>query len=367
MTSLNTGPPLTPPPSAGLGCLQGDGHDQPRVVHRRHPDERHRVAAVAAAGRVEALRGAGLAARPGSRGLRANGAVPPSLVTVSSISRTVVAVSALTTRVRLPDASAGCTEPVRRRCVDCHQPRRDADAVVGDRREHRRHLHRVDRVALAERRRVAGRRRPLAPGAAAHPDASPGRPSPVGWPMPNFSRYGYSFGPPQPSRRRRMVPMLLDLAIVPAYVRCWVLWFSKSLNVLPARLSRLGTVIGVRGVTTPLLDEGRRGDDLAGAARLVGLGQRRGCRGRPPARRPGRLGSNVGAVAIASRSPVRGSITMTRAALRTGSAATALRASAFCATHWMSRSMVSAMSWPGTASRSAVYPAGDAPAAGASS
>ena len=45
--------------------------------------------------------------------------------------------------------------------------------------------------------------------------------------------------------------MLLDFAIVPAYVRCCTGWSSKSLKVLSARVSRLGTVIGVVGLITP--------------------------------------------------------------------------------------------------------------------
>ena len=68
--------------------------------------------------------------------------------------------------------------------------------------------------------------------------------------------------------------MLLDFAIVPAYVRCSTPCSSKSLKHLSARHSRLGTTIGVRRLDDPLLDQGGRRDDLSGAARLVRLGER---------------------------------------------------------------------------------------------
>ena len=58
------GPALTPPPMADLRRLQRDGDDDAGLVGRGEADERQRVAAVAAARRVEPLRGAGLAADP---------------------------------------------------------------------------------------------------------------------------------------------------------------------------------------------------------------------------------------------------------------------------------------------------------------
>ena len=80
------------------------------------------------------------------------------------------------------------------------------------------------------------------------------------------------------------------------------------------------------------------GHDLAGRAGLVDLGQRAVAAVRPPRRR-GSVGSKVGAVASARIAPVRGSITTT--VPLSASAALTSAASAFCAAHWMSRSIVS--------------------------
>ncbi len=78
---------------------------------------------------------------------------------------------------------------------------------------------------------------------------------------------------------------------------------------------------------------------------------------------PGRLASNVGAVAIASSSPLRGSRTMT-VPLSDRVDATAL-AIAFWATYWMSRSIVSAHVLTGHRLALGGHPARDPAAAGA--
>ncbi len=99
--------------------------------------------------------------------------------------------------------------------------------------------------------------------------------------------------------------MLLDLAIVPAYVRCCTGWSSKSLNVLSARVSRLGTVIGVVGRITP---SSIRAEAVMTLPVLPG--SYASVSGRLPrssaGEAPGLFGSKVGAVATASRSPVAG-------------------------------------------------------------
>ncbi len=67
--------------------------------------------------------------------------------------------------------------------------------------------------------------------------------------------------------------MLLDFAIVPAYVRCWVSWSSKSLKVLPGAGQPVGHRDRGPRRDDALLEQRGGGEHLAGAAGLVGLGQ----------------------------------------------------------------------------------------------
>ena len=73
--------------------------------------------------------------------------------------------------------------------VAVDQAGRPGHAVVGDRRVHVEHLHRRDRDAVADRDRPHARVGVLLERRTTMPGDSPGRPSPVGCPKPNASRY----------------------------------------------------------------------------------------------------------------------------------------------------------------------------------
>ena len=129
-------------------------------IDRGQPDERQGVAAVAAAGRVEPLRGAGLAADPVAGDPRPAARCRPAPMTVSIICRTVAAVCGLMTRVRF---EAGVGAPCRSApVVDSTSRGGTRTPSLATVAKTDGHLHRVDRVALAEGHRVAAGGRPVA-------------------------------------------------------------------------------------------------------------------------------------------------------------------------------------------------------------
>ncbi len=140
--------------------------------------------------------------------------------------------------------------------------------------------------------------------------------------------------------------MLLDLARTPLRVRYQVGWSMSSLKSRSPRCSRLGTttlVIGVAAFSsrtaaidmTLAVEPGSKASWTAALPRAAGSASDRS------------FGSKPGELAMARISPVRVSWTMTYPRSAADSFTWSLMA--FWAAHWMSRSMVSSTSLPGTA------------------
>ena len=160
----------------------------------------------------------------------------------------------------------------------------------------------------------------------------------------------------------RIVPMLLDFAMMPARVRFERAVRGVVLEVLAAAHQLAGDPERRVGVGLPLVHDGRQRHELARRSGLEHVRERA-----VPAVR---VGGGRGLVGIERRvrcasariSPVRGSIT-TMVPLSAWDCATRF-AMACCATYWMSRSRVSRTVVPVVASVSEFAPGRDHPTAG---